>query len=119
MQDKDRLGRWGEELAAAHLEGQGLQVLERNWRCAEGEIDVVATDGGTLVVCEVKTRRSTRYGTPLEAVGPSKVHRLQRLAFAWCQERKVRPRGGIRIDVVEVLAPRDATPLITHHRGVV
>jgi putative endonuclease len=119
MHDKDRLGRLGEDLATAYLEQAGLQVLERNWRCPQGEIDIVAQEGRVLVVCEVKTRRSTRFGTPLEAVGVSKVERLQRLAFAWCADRRVRPPGGIRIDVVEVLAPREAEPLITHHRGVV
>jgi putative endonuclease len=70
------------------------------------------------VVCEVKTRTSTRFGTPLEAVDEAKVRRLQRLGFAWCAAHDLRP-ASVRIDVVEVLAPRGAEPVLTHHRGVV
>ena len=64
MRAKDAVGRYGEDVAARHLTEAGLVVLERNWRCREGEIDIVARDGDVLVVCEVKTRRSTTYGTP-------------------------------------------------------
>ena len=60
MRAKDALGRYGEEIAVEHLRRQGLTILARNWRCAAGELDVVAREGGTLVVCEVKTRRSGR-----------------------------------------------------------
>ncbi len=70
MRVKDSLGRHGEDLAVAHLEAAGFQVVTRNWRCALGEIDVVAIDGDCLVVCEVKTRRSLSMGSPVEAVTP-------------------------------------------------
>ncbi|MBA2716596.1 MAG: YraN family protein, partial [Propionibacteriales bacterium] len=59
------LGDYGERLAAAHLVEKGLVVLDRNWRCSAGEIDIVAADGNTVVVCEVKTRSSCRFGTPM------------------------------------------------------
>ena len=68
MRHKQALGAHGEALAARHLVQRGMVVLDRNWRCPDGEIDLVLRDGPVLVVCEVKTRRSTAYGTPLEAV---------------------------------------------------
>ena len=63
MKAKDLLGRRGEELAAGYLESLGMPIVERNWRCAEGEIDIVALDGDALVIAEVKTRRSSATGT--------------------------------------------------------
>ena len=66
MAAKDELGRRGEALAAAWLEGQGLVVLARNWRCSEGELDIVATDRRVVVICEVKTRSGERFGSPFE-----------------------------------------------------
>jgi putative endonuclease len=114
---KDALGRYGEELAVAHLKAQGLQILERNWRCRLGEIDVVALDGDCLVVCEVKTRRSLAAGSPLEAVTPAKVGRLRRLTAAWLAGQD-RHFTQIRIDVVGVLQPPHCTAVIDHLKGV-
>ena len=78
--DRSVLGASGEDLACAHLVRRGMVVLDRNWRCPHGEIDVVARDGDVLVVCEVKTRRSLTHGDPVEAVTAAKVARLRRLA---------------------------------------
>ena len=64
MRAKDVLGRRGEELAAGYLEAQGMRIVDRNWRCAEGEIDIVALDGDALVIAEVKTRKSLPTGIP-------------------------------------------------------
>src|SRR3954447_9908836 len=114
---KDTLGRYGEELAVAHLRAQGLQILERNWRCRLGEIDVVAVDGDCLVVCEVKTRSSLAAGTPFEAVTRAKVSRLRRLTAAWRADQK-RHFEQIRIDVVGVLQPPHCTAVIDHLKGV-
>lgn len=111
------VGDRGEDLACAHLEVLGWQVLERNWRCPEGEVDVVACQDGLLVFCEVKTRRSTRFGTPLEAVGPDKARRLRRLAWAWLAEHGRRGEE-FRIDVVGVLCRAGQQPRIHHVRGV-
>ena len=69
MKAKDLLGRHGEDLAVGYLETLGMLIVERNWRCSDGEIDVVALDGDVLVIAEVKTRRSLDYGHPFEAVG--------------------------------------------------
>jgi putative endonuclease len=114
---KDTLGRQGEQLAAEHLERSGLRILDRNWRCADGEIDIVAADRGVLVVCEVKTRSSTRYGTPLEAVSARKHGRLRRLAVRWVVAHGVL-FDEIRIDVVGVLRVAPGEFTVEHVRGV-
>lgn len=116
MHPKDALGRYGEELAAEHLRRQGLTVLARNWRCPRGELDIIARDGSTLVVCEVKTRRGTGYGAPVEAVGPRKLRRLRELALRWLDEQQVHA-PEIRIDVIGVLRPQAGPTVITHVRG--
>ena len=111
------LGRYGEALAARHLTELGMVVLERNWRCPAGEIDLVLRDGDVLVVCEVKTRSSTAYGAPLETVTPAKAERLQRLAALWLEERGIRP-AGVRVDLVGVLLQRRGAPQVEHAAGV-
>jgi putative endonuclease len=117
MRAKDALGRFGEDLAVRHLVADGFTVLERNWRCEIGEIDVVARDGSVLVVVEVKTRSSLRHGTPFEAITERKLHRLERLGIAWMRARGVRPRG-MRVDIVSVLRPRTGPSVVEHVRGL-
>lgn len=114
---KDALGRFGEDIAVRHLEADGFTVLERNWRCELGEIDIVARDGGELVVVEVKTRSSVNHGTPFEAITQRKLHRLERLGIAWMKARGVRPRG-MRVDIVAVLRPRTGPTVVEHVRGL-
>jgi putative endonuclease len=114
---KDSLGRYGEDVAVEHLKAAGLQVLERNWRCRLGEIDVVAVDGDCLVVCEVKTRRSVTAGAPLEAVTRAKLGRLRRLTAAWLADQD-RHFGQIRIDVIGVLRPPRGPMVIEHLKWV-
>jgi putative endonuclease len=118
MRAKDAVGRFGEDVAAQHLVRTGLVVLERNWRCSLGEIDIVARDGDTLVVCEVKTRRGLRFGSPLEAVTETKARRLRQLAAEWVRVHEVRP-ALVRIDVVGVLAAADGPMRVEHVRGAV
>jgi len=105
MAAKDALGRRGEAIAARHLVRSGVVIVERNWRCLAGEIDLVARDGDELVFVEVKTRSSVDYGHPLEAITPRKLARLRRLAGEWCLAHPDE-RGAIRIDAVAVIAPR-------------
>ncbi|WP_371499452.1 YraN family protein [Kitasatospora sp. NBC_00374] len=81
------LGRYGEEVAARWLVQGGLRILERNWRCAEGELDIVALDGDTLAVCEVKTRSERGFQQPTQAIDQTKAQRLHRLAERWLDER--------------------------------
>ncbi len=113
------LGRWGEDLAAQHLVAAGAQVLARNWRCRAGELDIVALEpDGTLVFCEVKTRRGTGFGEPAEAVGPHKARRLRELARRWLAESRPAGHHELRFDVVGVVRPRDGPPRVVHLRGV-
>jgi putative endonuclease len=85
-------------MAAAWYEAHGYEVVARNWRCRLGEIDLVCRQGRTLVVCEVKSRRSGRFGTPEEAVSPSKRRRLRRLAASWLSADAT-PAAEVRFDV--------------------
>lgn len=114
---RSELGAYGEALAARHLTDQGMVLLDRNWRCDLGEVDLVLRDGPVLVVCEVKTRSSIAYGAPLEAVTEQKAARLRRLAARWLAEHEVRPQE-VRIDLVGVLAPRRGPATVDHVRGV-
>ncbi|WP_340557533.1 MULTISPECIES: YraN family protein [Streptomyces] len=123
MNAQGALGRYGEDLAARRLRESGMAVLERNWRCRDGEIDIVARHGDALVVCEVKTRSAGGPQHPMAAVTPRKAARLRRLASRWLTERwLVRygrpPTGGVRIDLVGVLLPRRGAPVVQHVRGV-
>jgi len=108
------LGRFGEQVAAQHLQAEGLVVLDRNWRCDLGEIDIVARSGRVLVVAEVKTRRGTQFGHPWEAVTPAKAARLRRLAARWLADHAARP-AEVRIDVVGVLVPRRRGGVVVEH----
>lgn len=122
MTAKDTVGRYGEDVAARHLSEMGYQVLWRNWRCELGEIDILARDGDCLVVCEVKTRRSTASappacGPPAEAVTPAKLARLRRLAARWLSESGLHP-PQVRIDVVCVLRPPSGPAVVEHLRAV-
>ena len=117
MRAKDVLGRVGEQAAVDYLESCGFRILDRNWRCADGEIDIVAVERHTFVVCEVKTRSGTRYGTPLEAVGRTKRTRLRRLAVRWLIAHGIR-FDQIRIDVVGLLYEGTGGFTIQHIRGV-
>lgn len=117
MRASDAVGRHGEDIAAAHLARLGYVVLARNWRCSAGEIDIVARDGDTLVICEVKTRRGVRFGSPLEAVTAEKAARLARLAVAY-RRRTGSSATGLRIDLVGVLLAGPAGPVVQHLRGV-
>ena len=117
MNPKDVLGRQGEQLAAEYLQRAGLRILDRNWRCAEGEIDIVAADHRVLVVCEVKTRSGTRYGTPLEAITRQKRMRLRRLAVRWVVAHGLL-FDEVRVDVVGVLRSASGEFSLEHVRGV-
>jgi putative endonuclease len=113
MAAKDDLGRRGENLAADHLIASGYRVLERNWRCTHGEIDIVAFKDGEVVFVEVKTRSSLAFGHPLEAITVAKLARLRRLAGAWCQAHPD-VRAAVRIDVIAILAPYRGLVEIEH-----
>ena len=117
--DRTELGRYGEELAARHLVATGYQLLDRNWRCARGELDLVAlAPDGTVCFVEVKCRSGAGFGVPSEAVTPVKARRIHGLAVAWLADH--RPgghRGGLRFDVVSVVRRRGSAPELEHLEG--
>ncbi|MDH6113026.1 putative endonuclease [Kitasatospora sp. MAP12-15] len=137
------LGRYGEEVAARWLGSGGFRVLERNWRCSAGELDIVVLDGDTVAVCEVKTRSERGFQEPAEAIGPAKAERLRRLAERWLSERwpvhfallaqgvagpcpdsppgctAPLPPGGVRIDLVCVVSRVKGAASVEHLRGVI
>ena len=113
MAAKDLLGRRGEELAAGFLITTGYQILGRNWRCDQGEIDIIAVDGTETVFIEVKTRSSVRFGHPFEAITAQKLARLRRLAAAWCAQHPGETKQ-IRIDAISVIAPTPGPAQFEH-----
>ncbi|MGY2002227.1 YraN family protein [Blastococcus sp. SYSU DS1024] len=116
MPPTTELGARGERIAVAYLTDAGLRVLDRNWRCREGELDLVAREGDALVFCEVKTRAGTGYGHPVEAVTPAKQRRLRVLAQRWLAAHDEHA-PEVRFDVVGVLAHRERPAVVTHLRG--
>jgi putative endonuclease len=110
------LGGHGERIAVAFLTDCGLRVLDRNWRCREGELDIVAREDDALVFCEVKTRRGTGYGHPVEAVTPAKQRRLRTLAQRWLAAHDEHA-PELRFDVVGVLVRPGGPALVTHLRA--
>jgi putative endonuclease len=113
MAAKDDLGRRGENLATDHLLATGYSIIERNWRCSQGEIDIVAFRNGEIVFVEVKTRSSLAYGHPLEAITVAKLARLRRLAGAWCRAHPD-VRAEVRIDAIAIVAPTRGLVEIEH-----
>ena len=118
---KQVVGLHGEDLAAAELERQGMRVLARNWRCALGELDIVALESAgdqhTLVFCEVKCRTGLGFGDPLEAITYAKVRKLRQLAAEWLSTHGSRP-AAIRLDAVGVVLTRGQAPVVRHVRGI-
>lgn len=116
---RQALGRRGEDLAAEVLGEDGFLIVERNWRCAVGEIDIIARDthAGALVFCEVKCRSGRGYGAPLEAITYAKLTRLRQLVGEWLAAHPGR-HEKVRLDAIGILWPPGGPPEVTHVRGV-
>jgi putative endonuclease len=118
---RQRVGIAGEDLAVAELERQGMVILDRNWRCRIGEIDIVAMDheegSSSLVFCEVKCRAGLGFGAPLEAITYAKSRKLRQLAAEWLGSHDVTARR-VRIDAVGVVLLPNSEPQISHLRGI-
>lgn len=121
MRTRRQIGERGEDLAVVELERQGMVVLERNWQCAIGEIDIVAEelDQGrrTVVFCEVKCRTGLGFGDPLEAITYAKLRKLRHLAGEWLKGSDEKP-DAIRIDAMGVVMLAGQAPRLTHVRGI-
>jgi putative endonuclease len=118
---KQQIGLRGEELACQELARQGLQILERNWRCPIGELDIIAADFGeegiTLVFCEVKCRSGLGFGHPLEAVTFRKRQTLRQLAAIWMRAHQIKA-SAIRIDAIGVVLAPGREPSLSHVKAV-
>jgi putative endonuclease len=112
-----QIGADGERLVASFLEAQGIEIIARNWRIKDGEIDLVAREGSTLLFVEVKSRTNSKYGHPLEAITPAKAFRLQRLALAWIA---IHDQWGAdyRIDCAAVHFRHGLKPEVEYRSGV-
>lgn len=117
MARKDELGRHGEQLAVDYLEAHHYEILDRNWRCSHGEIDIIARRDGEISFIEVKTRAGLRFGHPFEAITVRKLARLRRLVGAWCESTDARQQR-IRIDAIAVFAPPNRSPQVEHLEGI-
>ncbi|MEZ5211847.1 MULTISPECIES: YraN family protein [unclassified Gordonia (in: high G+C Gram-positive bacteria)] len=123
---RGQVGRLGEDLAADHVAGLGWRILDRNWRTRYGELDLIAADGTTLVIVEVKTRASRTFTDPVAAVTADKLRRMRLLARQWLAAQ---PPGApwweiIRFDVVSIQLDLDrpgdrSLARLTHHTGLV
>ena len=124
--DKTKLGDWGEEVAGRFLERQGFTILDRKYRCARGEIDLVTRDGEDLVFVEVRTRRSNAFGSPEESITAAKSQRLLATCYDYLEkhpenvpEDHAASVAGWRIDLVSVVPSRGKPPQIGHLRNAV
>lgn len=119
MAAKDDRGRAGEDRAVRHLTALGYDILDRNWRCRQGEIDIVAATRTRLVVAEVKTRRTEWFGHPFEAVDARKLARIWRVACAWIAAHPHLVRGRtLRIDVIGITGEDPDSAVLEHLEGV-
>lgn len=116
MGQKQLIGKYGEDLAAKYLQDHGYEILHRNWRCALGEIDLIAKDRNRYVFIEVKTRNGVGYGNPFEAITAAKVTRMRRLVAQWCFEQQV-VGVKVRLDAIAVLI-RSGKVAIEHLKQV-
>ena len=102
MRTRREVGASGEDLAAAWYEANGYEVVDRNWRCRHGELDLVLRNGRQVVFCEVKARSGVGFGLPGEAITRDKKQRIRFLAARWLEDAKPRP-AEIRFDVAAIL----------------
>lgn len=119
MARKDELGRAGEDRAAAYLAEAGYEILDRNWRCADGEIDIVAARGDRVVAVEVKTRSGIGYGHPFSAIDDRKLGRMWRLAMAWAAAHPdAARRRRISVDAIAILGRDPRAGTLEHLEGL-
>ncbi len=117
MDRRKQTGRQGEEIAASYLVGKGYKIIQRNWRCPIGELDIIMEDGPNLIFVEVRSRRGQRFGKAEESITPAKQNRLIELAQTYLQQTAA-PHRSWRIDVVAVQLGR-GLPQINHIENAV
>ncbi len=110
---RQQCGQRGEQMAVAYLQGQGYRIEQQNYRCREGEIDIIAWDGSTLVFVEVKTKTQLAFGSPQAMVTRSKQRKMTHVAMLYVAQHRL-PNVDIRFDVVAILLAAEASPQVTH-----
>jgi putative endonuclease len=113
--DNKGLGARGEEIATAYLKGRKFTIVERNFRCKAGEVDIIAREGKTLVFVEVKTRRTLSFGPPQMALTPFKQRQISKAALTWLAKKKLFGASA-RFDVIAIILPDNELPVIDHIR---
>ena len=116
MAAHNELGKWGEDLATAYLEQKGYTIVERDWRSGRRDIDIIARDGNIVVFVEVKTRRSSVFGEPEEAIDFHKLQNLQQAINHYVKSKHI--RQPIRFDIVSIVGTIGNTPDIQHIQDV-
>ena len=116
MAAHNELGRWGEDLATAYLEQKGYTIMERDWKSGRRDIDIIAREGNTVVFVEVKTRRSSVFGEPEEAIDFHKLQNLQQAINHYVKYNHI--RQPIRFDIISIVGTTDKTPDIRHIQDV-
>ena len=114
--DKRTLGQRGEAIAAAYLLGKKFAIVEKNYRCKGGEVDIIAREGNTFVFVEVKTRRSLSFGPPQLALTPFKQRQISKAALTWLAKKQLFGASA-RFDVIAILMPDHNVPVIDHIRN--
>lgn len=112
MAAHNELGRWGEDLAAAFLEEKGYAIVERDWKSGHHDLDIVAKDGSTLVIVEVKTRRNRLYGNPEEAIDYRKRRSLLSAINHYTKSHRI--YSQVRFDIISIVGNMGEKPEIDH-----
>lgn len=117
---RQKLGKWGESVAATFLEAHGYRIIGRNWRTTIGEIDIIAQLGEQLAFVEVKTRRGRANGTPEEAITPRKAAKMREVAWAYLTTHELDDETDFSIDLIAIeLAPNGKLQRCEHHKNVI
>lgn len=98
-------GKQGEDMATKYLAEKGYKILQRNYRCSYGEIDIICSQGEQIIFVEVKTRKSTLYGAPEEAVTKNKIERIRKVALHYLNKAEYYPE--IRFDVIAIIIDKE------------
>jgi putative endonuclease len=116
MAAHNELGKWGEDLAAEYLQEKGYEILERDWKSGHHDLDIVAREGSTLVVAEVKTRRNRLFGNPEEAVDYKKLRSLQSAINHYIKSHSA--SSHVRFDIISIVGTIGSQPEIDHIKDV-
>ena len=116
MAAHNELGKWGEELAAEYLQEKGYEIIERDWKSGHHDLDIIAKEGGTLVIVEVKTRRNRLFGDPEEAIDYRKRKSLQSAINHYVKSHRV--KATVRFDIISIVGTIGSTPEIDHIKDV-